>query len=268
MQPFTVNGTTPPPTGEPNCAAESDFPWHEWVSSVEVNGTENTSDKKSYSDFTNNFFNFTQDNNNSITLTATYSYVTADAYWRVWIDYNQNDIYEADEIFFEQMVPAPASSSGVTSTATGTGLSIPNGPLSGDGVAKMRVILSRDGFAEACGNIAFGEVEDYSALILDPGSASTYSQENRFTTDQQLVELAPNPTSDQVTIGLEKVQGAPFELVIVNQLGQAMFQQKFSENTDRQVTLSTVDFPTGIYFVWLKQEGNRSIPQKLIKQQL
>jgi len=82
------------------------------------------------------------------------------------------------------------------------------------------------------------------------------------------VELAPNPTSDQVTIGLEKVQGAPFELVIVNQLGQAMFQQKFSENTDRQVTLSTVDFPTGIYFVWLKQEGNRSIPQKLIKQQL
>ena len=268
MQPFTVNGITPPPTGEPNCAAESDFPWHEWVSSVEVNETENTSNKKPYSDFTNTLFNFTQDSNNSITLTATYSYIAADAYWRVWIDYNQNDIYEADEIFFEQMVPAPASGSGVTSTATGTGLSIPNGPLSGDGVAKMRVILSRDGFAEACGNVAFGEVEDYSALMLDAGSASTYSQENHFTTDQQLVRLAPNPTSDQVTIGLEKLLDESFDLMIVNQLGQVIFQQEFKENTDRAVTLSTEHFPTGIYFVWLKKEGRRSVPQKLIKQKL
>ncbi len=267
-QPFTVNGITPPPTGEPNCAAESDFPWHEWVSSVAANGTENTSGKKSYSDFTNTFFTLTKDNNNSITLTATYSYVTYDAYWRVWIDYNQNDIYEADEIFFEQMVPAPESGSGVMSTATGTGLSIPDVPLSGDGVAKMRVILSRDGFAEPCGNIAFGEVEDYSALILDSSSASTHDEENLFMKDQQLIGLTPNPTVDQVTIGLEKVQGESFELMIVNQLGQVMFQQQFSENADRQVNLSTEAFPTGLYFVWLNKEGRRSIPQKLIKQKL
>lgn len=264
---FTVNGIMPP-TGEPNCEAESDFPWHEWVSNVTANETENTSGKKPYSDFTNTFFTFTKDNNNSITLTATYSYVTFDAYWRVWIDYNQNDIYEADEIFFEQMVPAPESGSGAMSTASGTGLSIPNVPLSGDGVAKMRVILSRDGFAEACGNIAFGEVEDYSALILDASSASTYSEENRFVEDRQLVGLTPNPTTDQVTIGLEKVQGESFELMIVNQLGQVMFQQQFSENADRQVTVSTMDFPTGVYFVWLNKEGERSIPQKLVKQQL
>ena len=168
------------------------------------------------------------------------------------------------------MVPAPESGSGVTSIASGTGLSVPDLPFSGDGVAKMRVILSREGFAEACGNISFGEVEDYSALILDASSASasTHSEENLFINDRQLVNLTPNPTTDQVTVGLEKVQGASFELMIVNQLGQVMFQEEFSENSDRQVTLSTVDFPTGVYFVWLNSEGRRSIPQKLIKQNL
>ena len=253
---FTINGIIPPPpTGEPNCEAESDFPWHEWISSVAANGTENTSGKTAYSDFTNQLISFTKDNNNSITLTATYSYVTADAYWRVWIDYNQNDIFEANEIFFEQMVPAPESGSGVTGTASGTGLSIPDVPLFGDGVAKMRVILSRDGFAEACGNVSFGEVEDYSALILDSNSANTYDEENSFVDDRQIVGLTPNPTSEQVTVGLEKVQGESFELMIVNQLGQVMFQQEFSENSDRQITLSTVDFPTGVYFVWLNTEA-------------
>jgi len=266
-QAFTINGTItpPPPTGEPNCEAESDFPWHEWVSNVEVNGTENASGKRSYSDFTDTFLTFTNDNNNSINLTATYSYVTADAYWRV---YNQNDIFEASEIFFEQMVPAPESGSGVTSTASGTGLSIPDLSLSGDGVAKMRVILSRDGFAEACGNIAFGEVEDYSALLIDANniSASTHSEENLFVDDRQLLNLTPNPTTDQVRVGLEKVQGETFELMIVNQLGQVVFQQEFSENSDRQFTVSILDFPSGVYFVWLSAEEKRSIPQKLIKQ--
>ena len=168
------------------------------------------------------------------------------------------------------MVPAPASGSGVTSTATGTGLNIPDVPLSGDGVAKMRVILSRDGFAEACGNVSFGEIEDYSALILDNSSttASTHSDENFFIDDRQLVNLTPNPTTNQVKVGLEKVQGESFELLIVNQLGQVLFQREFNENADRQVTLSTVDFPTGVYFVWLNAEGRRSIPQKLIKQNL
>ncbi len=266
MQAFTVNGITPP-TGEPNCEAESDFPWHEWVSSVVANGTENTSGKKPYSDFTNTFFNFTQDNNNSITLTATYSYVTADAYWRVWIDYNQNDIFESDEIFFEQMVPAPESGSGVTSTATGTGLSIPNGPLSGDGVAKMRVILSRDGFAEACGNVAFGEVEDYSAVIGE-SSATLFSEEDNFFTDPQLVSLAPNPATDRVVIGLDKMEGRAFEMMITNQLGQVFLQRSFAEDEVNRFTYNTSHLPSGVYFVWLNAEGKRSIPQKLIKQKL
>ena len=263
--PFTVEGITPPPTGEPNCEAESDFPWHEWVSKVAVNGAEKTSSKTPFSDFTGTQFMFNKDSNNTISLTATYSYVTADAYWRVWIDYNHNDIYEANELFFEQIVSAPASSSGVTSIAQGSSLSIPDDALAG--ATKMRVILSRDEYAEACGNVAFGEVEDYTAVIGSNG-ATFRSVSTPFTTDPQLVTLSPNPASDYVTIKLDKVNGEVFELMIANQLGQVVLHRSFEEDADAYFDYDMSAIPTGIYFVWLKKEGKRSVVQKLVKQRL
>ncbi len=264
-RPFTVDGTITPPTGEPNCEAESDFPWHEWVSEVTVNGTTKASSKSTYSDFTSTAMMLGKDGNNDISLTAKYSYVTADAYWRVWIDYNQNDIYEADEIFYEAVVPAPASGSGVTSVAQASNLSIPDGAL--DGSTSMRVIVARDAFADPCGTVPFGEVEDYTAVI-GASSASMRGEENAFYSDPQLVSLAPNPATDHVVIGLDKMNGQDFEMIITNQLGQVFLQQSFVENEIDRYNYDTSDLPSGVYFVWLKADGKRSIPQKLIKQQL
>lgn len=263
---FTVNGTiTPPPSGEPNCEAESDFPWHEWVSEVTVNEVSKSSSKSVYSDFTSTQFSLGKDGNNNISLTAKYSYVTADAYWRVWVDYNQNDIYEADEVLFEQIVAAPANGSDVTSVAQGSNISIPVSALNGS--TKMRVIVSRDVFAEACGTIAFGEVEDYTVLI-GASSANLNEEQHTFITDPQLVSLTPNPATDQVEIGLSKMEGQDFELMISNQLGQVLLHQSFEANGADIFTYDTSALPTGVYFVWLKAAGKRSVPQKLIKQRL
>ena len=263
-QSFTVNGITPP-TGEPNCAAESDFPWHEWVSEVTVNGTTKASSKSTYSDFTSTAMMLGKDGNNDISLTAKYSYITEDAYWRVWIDYNQNDVYEADEIFYEAVVSAPASGSGITSVATASSLSIPNDALNGS--TSMRVIVARNAFANPCGTFDFGEVEDYTAVI-GASSASMRGEEDDFYTDPQLLSLAPNPAMDHVMIGLDKMNGQNFEMIITNQLGQIFLQKSFVENTIDRFNYDTSDLPTGVYFVWLKADGKRSIPQKLIKQQL
>ncbi len=264
-QAFTVNGIISPPTGEPNCEATSDFPWHEWVSEVTVNGTTKASSKSTYSDFTSTAMMLGKDGNNDIFLTAKYSYVTADAYWRVWIDYNQNDIYEADEIFYEAVVPAPASGSSVTSIAQASNLSIPDGAL--DGSTSMRIIVARDAFADPCGTVPFGEVEDYTAVI-GASSASMRGKENTFYSDPQLVSLAPNPATDHVVIGLDKMTGQDFEMIITNQLGQVFLQQSFVENEIDRYNYDTSDLPSGVYFVWLKADGKRSIPQKLIKQKL
>lgn len=264
-QAFTVNGIITPPTGEPNCEAESDFPWHEWASEVTVNGTTKSSGKTVYSDFTSTEMTFGKDNSNVISLTATYSYVAADAYWRVWIDYNQNDIYEADEVFFEEMVPAPANGSGATSLAMSVNVPIPASAL--DGATKMRVIVARDAFAEPCGNVPFGEVEDYTAVI-GASSASLFDDEDAFLTDPQLISLAPNPATDHVMIGLDKMSGQAFEMMITNQLGQVLLRRDFAEDEVRRFNYNTNDLPTGVYFIWLNSEGKRSIPQKLIKQQL
>lgn len=265
-QAFTVNGTVTPPTGDPNCEAESDFPWHEWASEVTVNGTTKSSSKSTYSDFTSTMMSFGKIGNNEISLTAEYSYVTEDAYWRVWIDYNQNDIYEADEIFYEAMVPAPASGSGVTSSTQANNLSIPSSAL--NGATKMRVIVARDAFAEPCGIVPFGEVEDYTAVIGTSSATTQSNGEDASFTDSQLISLAPNPATNHVVIGLDKMQGKPFEMMITNQLGQVILHQSFAEDASRRFTYDTSGLPTGIYFIWLNAEGKRSIPQKLIKQKL
>ena len=260
---FTVNGSTT--NNPPNCAAVSNFPWHEWASRVAVNGTVKNSDRTVYSDFTSTNFMIGKDGNNSISLTTKYSYFTEDAYWRVWIDYNQNDIYEANEIFFQKVVSAPADGNGVTSVAQASNVSVPSSAL--NGATNMRVIVSRNSFADPCGTIAFGEVEDYTAVI-GASSASMRGEEEFFFSDTKMVSLAPNPATDRVVIGLDKLQGQAFELMISNQLGQILLRQSFAEEELIRFAYDTSNLPTGIYFIWVKAEGKKSIPQKLIKQRL
>ena len=125
------------------CESEGDAPWESWIHAVLIGNFSNQSGKSKYSDFTGQgSASLTAGTTNEITLVADWSYFTWDLYWRVWIDYNQNGIFESSEMAVETILNAPPAP-GVPTPAFGN-ISIPHdAPL---GATRMRVSMKQGSF--------------------------------------------------------------------------------------------------------------------------
>jgi CotH kinase protein/GEVED domain/Chitobiase/beta-hexosaminidase C-terminal domain/HYR domain len=156
---FTVTVTG----GSPGtyCSTTSAFPWHEWLSNVTFDGIANASVKTTYSNFTALTAAVVRGQSYPLGLTTSFSYSAPDEYLKVWIDYNRNNVFDANEVVADRVltnIPDGAPPALLTTTvvvpATATA-----------GTTRMRVTLSRDPAPNACGAIAFGEIEDYTVSI-------------------------------------------------------------------------------------------------------
>jgi len=91
--------------------------------------------------------------NNNFTLIASYSSYNYNVFWSIWIDFNQDAIYSADE-----QVHSGSSTAAINALAV-----IPQGKI---GSARMRVVMRYGSAATTpCGTFSYGEVEDYSVNI-------------------------------------------------------------------------------------------------------
>lgn len=151
---------TPPPP----CASKGDFPWHEWIAGVKIGDLDNPSSKSQYSDFTSKTINLRQGTGNPWTFTVGYSYFTYDEYLRVWVDKNQNGIFEPSETVVEAVITRPPDG---TPSKTINYCCSPvdfNEPLASG--MRVRVAMKRGGYPDPCETIPFGEVEDYTMNIV------------------------------------------------------------------------------------------------------
>ncbi len=148
------------------CTSISAFPWHEWISAVEINGQEMTSGKSNYSDFTGTTFTLNKSSSqNTVQFTGTYSYFTYREYWKAWVDFNHNGIFEDSERLFEGFQSnIPPNGINATQSISGNVGPFPNA-LSGP--TRMRVSMKRFSAASPCEEIPFGEVEDYTVNISE-----------------------------------------------------------------------------------------------------
>lgn len=150
------------------CIPISDSPWAEWIKRVKFGDIDNSSYTKAYSDFSFHNTDIEKNEPTSISLTTGFGYYTFPEYWRVWIDYNQNEIFEPNEMAFQKMTPSPPN--GTYEHTTLGNITIPE--TAATGPTLMRIIMSRTGFAEPCDTIAFGEIEDYTINILGTPAAT------------------------------------------------------------------------------------------------
>jgi hypothetical protein len=263
----TGGGTTP----LPNCAAQSDFPWEDWISAVKVGTIEKTSSKTPYSNFTTTVFGMKKSMANPIVLTGSWSYLTYDEYFRVWIDFNHDDIFQNTEKVYEGILTKPAN--GTASKALTASISIPATALNGN--AKMRVVMRRGAYGEACGAVPFGEVEDYTVSItqsLQTGTARENADINQFNLENIAdYTLFPNPAGESVSIlfsdEVTKSQTiTPTNLTFINQLGKPVYQRTIDadilENRVLQVDLS--GFSNGLYLVKIETVGQRAVVKRLM----
>ena len=168
----TCQGTIDPPTGE-YCESQGDFPYHEYIAGVQLNDLNNTSGKKKYTDFTDLFATLESGSSYEINLTTGFSYTTYDEYFRVWIDYNQDFVFDVNEVAYSGILSGVPNGT-PTGVISGT-INVPGNAL--NGTTRMRVSMSRDAYAAPCGTFPFGEVEDYS-IIIQAGNGTSLTLNN------------------------------------------------------------------------------------------
>ncbi len=133
---------------------------NEWIEEFEIDGNIFSSGDNNGYIFNDNSFNLNIGQNYPFSLTPGFDGQALEEYTRIWIDINQNGVFDNSELLFDQ---------GMTSTgAVNDNFTIP--PSATLGKTRMRVQMAYQGAGATglpaeCGNFDFGEVEDYCIEI-------------------------------------------------------------------------------------------------------
>ena len=120
----------------------------------------------------------------NLSLTPKYAaYPSADAFWSVYIDYNQDGDFSDPGEFI-------ATGNG-TSTLSGI-IVIPTSAYLGD--TRLRVIMSKGAVAKnSCASFAFGEVEDYCITIVKGSGVDDNAIKKSANDNTCLLYTSPSP---------------------------------------------------------------------------
>jgi hypothetical protein len=97
---------------------------------------------------------------NTVSVTKAWTGTTYAAGTGVWIDFNRNGTFEANE---RVLTSASNTTNPVTATFT-----VPTWSYTGPLKTRMRVIVREAGNPTACGTFTYGEVEDYDVKLVEP----------------------------------------------------------------------------------------------------
>ena len=145
-----ANGCTPS-----ICVSAGRITSHEHIQKVVLNTIDNTSNKEGYGDFLSINTDLQKGQAYPITLTPS-STATYNQFWNVWIDFNQDGDFDdvGERVLSEIGVGAVQGSISVPTTNIFNGSTV------------MRVTMQWEVEPLSCGEICYGEVEDYSISIF------------------------------------------------------------------------------------------------------
>ena len=148
--------------------------------------------------------------NNSINdLTVTTHYGSQNV--KVWIDFNDNFVFENDEVVVENFVIAPGSGSGIFTEVVD--LIIPEGVNLGQHLMRAKSNYDSEVPENACEGTEYGETEDYTAeLVLyigvnDLPLANTNMVIRSFANNQFEISMQTTETDETLIINLHNVLG-------------------------------------------------------------
>ncbi len=179
----------------------------------------NPSACEGYGDFTNLVANLAPDSTNELTVTTGYG----DQFVKVWIDFNDDSIFTANEVVVNNVEIASGQGSG-TYTVT-MDLVVPAGAALGP--HRMRAKTNWDGPVpnDACEETSFGETEDYTANIgtLGVDDFSVRNGELIITTEgNKQYEVNFTTTYDGATyLAVYNMLGQQLKVKMIDKLGDA-----------------------------------------------
>lgn len=238
------------------CLAQSDFPWHEWIAGVSVADLSNPNNGKSaYTDFTGLSANLVANTTAPLLLTAGFSWTTYPEYWKIWIDYDHDGLFEEpDEVVFQYLQPAPADGT-ATSSLSGN-IAVPAAAL--PGTTRMRVAMKRGAAPAPCESFSFGEVEDYRVNI-----APSFQKPGERALAAGEADLFPNPAAGQTTLRIPASTG-PVAVKIFDRNGRSIQEMVFAEIAPSGQSLSLNGFENGVYWLQIRSAAGRVWIKKLV----
>ena len=170
--------------------------------------------------------------------------------YSAWIDYNNDGSFSSSELVVTDEII------GVGSFATPTekifNFTIPTTGIILDTPLRMRVVGDFPGASiTPCGQLQYGEVEDYSIVL----KANALSVEDFVSKPF----ISPNPSLGIVNINYDKNIS---EVTIINVSGQSVLNKKYNKSN---ITLDINHLSPAIYFIRITSE-NRITTQKIIKE--
>lgn len=236
------------------CSSNGINLYYEYINEVTVGSINNTSGANSgYADFTNITGNLYVGTSVNIRLTPGYVERPYVENWKIWIDFNRDgDFDDAGEEVFSD------SGSGKVSGS----ITIPAGVSLG--ATGMRVSMSWNDTPNACGTITYGEVEDYTVIILNTGDkiASTI-------VSNKLFKVFPNPANafifiDVLNTAVEIEKDQPVSIQIFSTEGKLLLHKKYVTGNKIQVNIQ--DLPANqFYLMNISMKGEHQFSTKFLK---
>jgi PKD repeat protein len=224
------------------CESQSNSDEDEYIAQVDIGSFSNSSGALTYSDFTDEIIPLTPGSPYNVTLTPYFPGKDQREFWRIWIDYNGNGVFDDAG---EQVFTANNKKSAVTGTIV-----IPSG-LSGQ--TRLRVTMKQGSSPTSCEIFSFGEVEDYTA---DFGSGAPGSV---IASDLEL-NVYPNPASNQLNIYLIS-DSETVNIKVYTMLGRVV--EYFEVNgSNAQIDLSR--YSNGMYYIGV-DDGKQYVLKKFVK---
>jgi hypothetical protein len=165
---------------------------------------------------------------------------------RVWIDFNQNCAFDAEEEFDlgggQNIINGPTSNSPLAFT-------IPADAVLGNTIMRVSTKYLAAGtpceVTDGSGPSVDAEIEDYTINVLASLSVDEFGLNS--------ISIYPNPTSEVLNISLSN-NDLPDGYRIYNMLGQTLSQEVISTISD--LSVNTANLSNGMYFIQITKEGN------------
>lgn len=99
------------------------------------------------------------------------------------------------------------------------------------------------------------------SAVARENSSSLFENESKASD----VAVYPNPAHEEVSIVVSEIHlGKEGTIMIYNRFGQTMIQNTIKEIDSTAVRLNTASLPAGLYTIYLKVDGTKSIGRKLV----
>ena len=248
----SVNVTTVSPSNVDYCDSQGNNSSYEWIDLVQLNNLNNvTGNNGGYADFTSMSANVPY-GSNTIYISAGFSSSSYREYWKIWIDYDQDGVFETNE--------AVVSGSSTSSGTLNASFSVPTSAISGP--TRMRVSMKYNSAQGACESFTYGEVEDYTVNIGQTAYTVGGNDDGQALGTAGAafgINVYPNPANSILNVELLDNREATY--AIYNVLGQ----QVLNGSINRTATINVDTLSNGLYLVKIN-DGQKELVERFIKE--